>query len=102
MNFRDYQRIMKERDLITTIAAEDYLLSAMKYHDEIKECKERENIPRLNYRKLEKEYEQKKDRCILKAIEESIPRTQMELPSYWEKRCVEYRMNMYEAGIFYY
>ncbi|NCB66594.1 MAG: hypothetical protein EOM48_10590 [Bacilli bacterium] len=94
MNFDDYHQIMHDRKSKSNPMAEEHLAAAMVCHHNIKLFKQNGDDCFFI-----QEMEQKKDRYIQKAIDESWGADEMDYPHDWDANCKEIRKNLYESGI---
>lgn len=94
MNFDDYHHIMRDRKLKSNPMAEGYLAEAMVCQSNIKLFRHNGDD-----RFLINDMEQRKDRYIKKAIDESWGADEMDYPHDWDANCKEIRKNLYESGI---
>lgn len=85
---------MHDKKLKSNPMAEEHLAAAMVCQSNIKQFKKNGDDQFFI-----REWEQKKDRYILKAIEESWGADDMDYPHDWDANCKEIRMNLYEAGL---
>lgn len=91
MNFRDYQKIMRERNLISTPEAEQFLVNAIRCQDNILALGDSDNV-------LKETFVRMKDRCIQRAIDasweiDSMGFSLLELGE-WENKCMELRQSL--------
>ena len=91
MNFNDYQKIMRERNLISTPEAEQFLVNAIRCQDNIRALGNSDDW-------LKETFVRMKDRCIQRAIDasweiDSLGFSIFELAK-WENQCVELRPNL--------
>lgn len=89
MNFRDYQEIMTERNLVSNLEAEQHLANAERCHENIMALADSDPD-------LTKYYQEEKDRQIQKAIEKSWSIASMNFHNLgeqiaWTKGCEIYR-----------
>ena len=92
MNFKDYHQLMRDKQLRSNPMAEEHLAAAMVCQSNINQFKKNGDDQFFI-----REWEQKKDRYILKAIEESWGADDMDYPQDWDANCKEIRRNLYEA-----
>ena len=92
MNFYDYNRIMKEKGLVTNPIAERYLAGAVVTHQNILTLQEDGKLH------LIKEYQEKKDWYIKKAIEMSWREGEQKFMNGWGNYCIQIRDNIVSGG----
>lgn len=94
MNYNDYQKIMIEENLITTVQSERCLQNAMTLQNNIKAVLKMSDDAKslYPYNPLDdiERMKNEKDRYILTAIKLSIPKSNFETEQeekWWNKRC---------------
>ena len=92
MNFKDYHQLMHDKKLKSNPIAEEYLANAMVCQSNINQFRKNGDDQFFI-----QELERKKDRYILKTIEESWGADEMDYPHDWDANCKEIRMNLYES-----
>lgn len=92
MNFHDYNRIMKEKGLVTNPIAEKYLAGAVVTHRNILTLLEDGKTYLIPY------YQERKDWYIKKAIETSWKADERKYFKGWDDHCIKIRNNIVDGG----